>query len=135
TVEAKTIDQQVRHLSSGGPGRHPAVELFVDDFNFVPRQRTGVLVGGAERPIIQEEFSPNVGTDQRELIPRQIEFSRQELLQRRHLAFAGGRRALTVHKDWLSLPRQCPTALTRNRFLNKRNDGFADDFAAIVVTD
>jgi hypothetical protein len=47
-VKAKTVDQQVRHFSSGSTVSHPAVQLLVDDFNFVSRQGAGIFVSGAE---------------------------------------------------------------------------------------
>ena len=50
----------------------------------------GVLVGLAQRVVIEQELAPDVGTDQREVVPGQMQLFREDPLPRPHRAFARG---------------------------------------------
>src|SRR5215813_8879749 len=103
-----------------------AIELRVDNLDLVSRHRSGIFVGGTERTIVEQKLAPDVGTDERKILPGKAEFSRQASLQRPHRALSRGRRALHVHDDRPFLRRQWSVALAQGCLLDQGSDGVAD---------
>ena len=93
-VEAKPVDQQVRHVAAPVLARHVAVELLIDDLQLLGGECAGILVGGAERAVVEQLLAPDVRTDQREIAPLHADVAREFLLQRPQRALARCRRAL-----------------------------------------
>jgi hypothetical protein len=68
-VEAEAVDQQVREAAIRCLAGDVAVELGIDDLDFVPGQRSGIATGGAQAVVIEQELAPDVGCDDGEILP------------------------------------------------------------------
>ena len=132
-VEAESVDQQVRRRLPFRLARHVAVELLVDDPQFLARARAAVFVRGAQRRVVEQLLAPDVRADQREVVPRDADALGEHLLLRAHRALACRGGALGVHDHRPLLRRQQPVALLARRFREPGVDQRADGLAAVVV--
>src|ERR1700730_15892370 len=101
----------MRHCTMLIFSRHISVKLLIDNLQFLGRKCTSVLVGAAERPILEKLLSPNIRTDQCKMVPGQADVASNFLLQRSQCAFSRRRRSLDIDNHWPLLARQQVVAL------------------------
>src|SRR5262249_30293059 len=83
-VEPETIDQQMRQLVDRAFVTHVAIKLLVDYGDFRASQRAGVFPRRAKRSVIEQILPPNIGADERKVLPVDGQPGRELLLERPH---------------------------------------------------
>ena len=117
-----------------GLARHVAVELLVDDVQLVAGERAGVLVGCAQRAVVEQLLAPDVRADERELAP-----VRRRCRRRASSAAGAACSCPTPRRPWCSSPSAPPAAATARYVLGggglaqPRLDQAADLVACQIV--
>src|SRR5215471_627034 len=132
-VEAKAVDQQMRHETTLRLARHVAIQLVIDELQLFGSEAAAILVFRAERAVVQQLLAPDIGADEREFAPARADFSRERLLQRTQRALAGRRRSFGIHDYRLVLPRQHGVAFALCRCMDPGFEGAPDLLAAKAV--
>jgi hypothetical protein len=78
----------VGHAGATGLVGHVAVELLIDDVEFVAGEHGRVLERVLERRVVEQKLAPYVRADHGEVVPPKTELFGQLPLQWAHRAFA-----------------------------------------------
>src|SRR6478672_3777906 len=132
-VEAEAVDQQVGHVAAFVLSSHVAIELMVDDLQFIRGEGAGVLVSRAEARVIEQLFAPDVRADQRKVAPTYADIAGQPLLQRPQRALAGGGCSLGIDYHGSLLTRQQGIAFTRGGLAQDGIQPLAKSLAAVGI--
>src|SRR6516164_9822323 len=112
---------------------HVAVKLLVDYGDFRASQRAGVFPRRSKRGIIEQILPPNVGADERKVLPVDTQPGRELLLERPHRALARCRCPLDVHDQRAGLRGKEAVALAARSIQEKRRKIFSHCEAAVVI--
>jgi hypothetical protein len=121
------------HVAAPVFARHVAVELLIDDLQFLGGERAGIFVRRAELRVVEQLFAPDVRADQREIAPLHADVASQFFLQRPQRALARSGRPFGIDDHRPLLPRQQLIALDARRAQQQRLDRPADGIAAANV--
>src|SRR5262245_19472492 len=112
---------------------HVAVKLLVDYGDFRASQRASVFSRRAKRGVIEQILPPNVGADERKVLPVDAQLGRELLLERPHGALARCGCPLDVHDQGTRLRGKEGVAFAARSIQENRSEIFSRYEASVII--